>query len=36
MISEQKKDTQMLLNAYNDIGSTVNTGKIKYMEVGRQ
>ena len=35
MISEQYKEMQMLLNACKDIGSAVNIGKTKYMEIGR-
>ena len=35
MLSEQKKNADVLLNAFKDIGLAVNTGKTKCMEVGR-
>jgi hypothetical protein len=30
------RNSDMLLNAYKDIGLVVNIGKTKYMEIGRQ
>ena len=30
-----KRNADMLLNGYKDIGLAVNTGKTKYMEIGR-
>ena len=35
MISEQLKEMQILLNACKDIAIAVNTGKTKYMKIGR-
>ena len=31
-----ERNADVLLNAFKNVGSAVNTGKIKYMEVGRQ
>ena len=31
-----KRNADVLLNACKDIGLTVNTGKTKYMKIGRQ
>ena len=30
-----ERNADVLLNAYKDIGLAVNTGKTKYMEIGR-
>ena len=30
-----ERNAEVLLNAYKDIGLAVNTGKTKYMEIGR-
>ena len=35
MISEKKRNADVLLNSCKDIGLAVTIGKTKYMEIGR-
>ena len=35
MISDQERNANVLLNTCKDVGLAINTGKIKYVVVGR-